>query len=63
MNLEISAQEAQLLRTHLARHLQDVEHELVRTDKAELQHAIARELENLRAVLRRLDAQTAKSNG
>jgi hypothetical protein len=54
MNLEISPKEAQLLRTHLARHLQDVERELVRTDKAELQHSIARELENLRALLDRI---------
>jgi hypothetical protein len=58
MNLEISTQEAQLLRTHLARHVENVEHELVRTDKAELQHSLARELENLRALLKRLDAQS-----
>jgi hypothetical protein len=58
MNLEISPQEAQLLRTHLARHLEDVERELVRTDKAELQHSIARELEKLRVLLQRLDATT-----
>jgi len=57
MNLEISPQEAQLLRTHLAQHLQNVEHELVRTDKAELQHALARELEKLRMLLERLDGQ------
>jgi len=60
MNLEMSPQEAQLLRTHMARHLENMEHELVRTDKAELQHALARELENLRALLQRLDTQTAR---
>ena len=58
MNLEISPQEALLLHKHLARHLEDVEHELVRTDKAELQHSLARELEHLRALLKRIDAQT-----
>ncbi|HEX4517497.1 MAG TPA: hypothetical protein VH054_28320 [Polyangiaceae bacterium] len=58
MNLQISPQDAQLLRTHLARHLEHVENELVRTDKVELQHSLARDLENLRALLRRLDAQT-----
>jgi maltooligosyltrehalose synthase len=59
MNLEISTQDAQLLRNHLARHVQDVENELVRTDKHELQHALAGELERLRALLQRIDAQTA----
>ena len=60
MNLEISEQEAQLLRTHLAHHLDSVERDLVRTDKAELQHSLARELEKLRLVLKRLDAQTSR---
>lgn len=60
MNLEISPQEAQLLRTHLRRHVESVEQELVHTDKAELQHALARELENLRALLQRIDTQTAR---
>lgn len=57
MNLELSPQDAKLLRTHLARHLEECEKELVRTDKHELQHALAMELERLRAVLDRLDAQ------
>ena len=60
MNLEISPQEAQLLRTHLRRHVEHVENELVRTDKAELQHSLAKELENLRALLQRIDTQTAR---
>ena len=60
MNLEISPQEAQLLRTHLARHVQHVENELVHTDKHELQHSLASELEKLRALLQRLDAQTSR---
>ena len=60
MNLEISPQEAQLLRTHLRRHVENVEHELVRTDKSELQHSLARELENLRARLQRIDMQAAR---
>ena len=60
MNLEISPQEALLLRTHLARHVEDVQNELVRTDKVELQHALAKDLENLRALLQRIDAQTTQ---
>lgn len=60
MNIDISPQEAQLLRTHLRHHLDHVEQELVRTDKAELQHSLARELENLRALLQRIDAQTTR---
>jgi hypothetical protein len=62
MNLQISPQEAQLLRTHMARHLESVEDELVHTDKAELQHSLARDLENLRALLERLDAQVSSSS-
>jgi hypothetical protein len=58
MNLEISAQDAKLLRMHLARHLEIVENELARTDKHELQHALATELDRLRALLQRIDAQT-----
>jgi hypothetical protein len=58
MNLEISPLEAQLHRTHLRHHLAHVEQELVHTDKAELQHSLAKELENLRALLSRIDAQT-----
>ncbi len=62
MNLELSPQEAKLLRTHLARHLEVVENELVRTDKRELQHALAAELERLRALLQRIDAGTQLSH-
>jgi hypothetical protein len=56
--LELSTSEAQLLATHLARHLNRLDAELVRTDKYELQHALAREIEALRSVVSRLEAAT-----
>jgi hypothetical protein len=52
--LEVSEQELDLLITHLARHIDALDHDLVRTDKADLQHALAREVETLQSLLERL---------
>lgn len=54
ITLELSDSETQLLATHLARHVEHLDAELVRTDKHDLQHALAREVDELRALLRRL---------
>ena len=56
LNLELTAAEAQLLVTHLGRQIEHLDRDLVRTDKHELQHALAREIETLQAILARLRA-------
>jgi len=53
--IEFSAEELMILTVHLRRHLVEVDRELVRTDKAELQHAIARDEQVLESVLKRLE--------
>ena len=57
--LNLSPQDVQLLRTHLARRVQHVEEELVHTDKFELQHELAAELAKLRALVEKIDAQSS----
>lgn len=52
---KLSAEELEQLVTHLHRHLDEVDAELVRTDNATLQHHIAHEVKLLEAVLARLD--------
>ena len=54
--LDLSPQEIQLLATHLVRHVAHLDAELVRTDKPDLQHALAREIEVLRSIARRLES-------
>jgi len=56
MNLDLSLDEARLLRTQLDRRISELDGELVRTDKHDLQHALARDIDTLRAVAARLDA-------
>ena len=59
MTLTLTPQEAQLLRSHLARHLAHVESELVHTDKFELQHDLAADVAKLRALVEKIGAQLA----
>lgn len=54
MDLELSAEEACFLREQLARHIVNLDNELVRTDQHALQHALARDVERLRHLERRL---------
>lgn len=54
--LALSADEVELLAAHLRRHLDQVDKELIRTERHQLQHAIALELKALEAVLSRLEA-------
>lgn len=53
--LELSGEELTLLVSHLRRHLEQVDKELVRTDNPTLQHAIAHEVKVLEAVMERLE--------
>ncbi len=55
VQLELSRDEVELLTAHLHRHLDQVDKELIRTEKHQLQHAIALESRALEAVLTRLE--------
>jgi len=55
--IDLSSEERQLLLSHLHRHIAHLDAELVRTEKHDLAHALAREIEQLRAIARRLDAK------
>jgi hypothetical protein len=54
MQLELSTDEARLLQTQLGRRITELDAELVRTDKYELQHSLDQEVEKLRAIEERL---------
>ena len=54
MQLDLTVEEIRLLRQHLARHLDHVEAEVVGTDRRDLRHALAQELEMLRFIERKL---------
>jgi hypothetical protein len=54
MQLELTNDEASFLKSQLSRHLEHVEGELARTDKHELQHALAQDASALRAILDRV---------
>ncbi|HZR84576.1 MAG TPA: hypothetical protein VFD92_26015 [Candidatus Binatia bacterium] len=56
VTIELSLDELRLLVSHLGRHIDHLDHELVRTDNPELQHAFAREVEAIRSIASRLDA-------
>ena len=56
MTLDLSTQDLDLLKKHLAQELRHVEDELVHTDKFELQHELAAELAKLRALCEKIDA-------
>jgi hypothetical protein len=60
MQLELSRDEMALLRKSLDRLADELERELVRTDKADLQHAANRELETLVMIRDRLVASAKK---
>ena len=54
MKLELSLEEARFLRKHLARHIQEVDTELVHTDSRALQHELAQDVEHLKNIDRQL---------
>jgi hypothetical protein len=53
--IDLSPEEQTLLAVHLDRHLHHLDAELVRTEKHDLAHALAREIDQLRAIVRRLE--------
>ncbi len=59
MNLELSPEEVTLLTTHLTRHIERVDNELIHTDQRQMQRDIARDEEKLNLILTRL--KTLKS--
>ncbi|MFN8544236.1 MAG: hypothetical protein U0807_08515 [Candidatus Binatia bacterium] len=61
VTLELSVEEARFLRGHLTRHIQQVDAELVRTEKRDLQHALAQDAEHLRNIEQRLAALVARA--
>jgi hypothetical protein len=56
MHLTFTRDEGRLLLRHLATHIEHLDAELVRTDKHELQHALALEIDQLRSLVARLAA-------
>lgn len=56
MNLELSPEEASLLATHLERHIERVDNELVHTDKRQMQRELANDEQRLVEILKRLRA-------
>jgi hypothetical protein len=53
-SIELSSEERRLLKGHLDRYLTALDAELDRTEKHDLAHALAREIEQLRAIERKL---------
>jgi hypothetical protein len=56
MHLDLSADEARFLREHLQAHIGDVEDELIHTDRRAMQRELARDIDHLRSIERRLAA-------
>ena len=54
MQLELTKDEASFLKAQLSRHLEHVQGELAHTEQHDLQHALARDLRELRALLDRV---------
>ena len=61
MQLTLTPEETQLLVDQLARRLQHIDDELVHTDKHELQHELAREVDAVRALLARIRSEARLS--
>jgi len=53
MQIDLSIDEARFLHQHLARHLEEMESELVHTDQRDLQREIAADTQRLRELLAR----------
>ena len=61
MNLELSSDEARLLKAQLQVRIEEMDRELVRTDKHELQVDLDRDVARLRAIDERLGRLLARS--
>lgn len=62
MKLDLNVQEASLLKKQIDRRLEELELELVHTDKRELQRALAKDGELLRSIEERLTRVIASSS-
>jgi hypothetical protein len=56
MNLTLTSEETGMLLRHLARQIEHMDQELVHTDKRDLQRALARDVDALRALTARIRA-------
>ena len=56
MQIDLSFDDARFLHQMLSRHLEEMESELVHTDKREMQRAIASDAQRLRALIARIPA-------
>jgi hypothetical protein len=54
VTLELSLDEARLLREHLVRHIAEVDDELVHTEQRQMRHALATDVDHLRQIERQL---------
>ena len=57
MKLDLPLDDARLLSAHLHQRILELDSELVRTDQHTLQHSFAQEIDALRRIAARLDAQ------
>lgn len=56
MNLELSESQARFLKNHLELRIDALEKEAARTDRHDLQHALATDVDRLKEILGRIDA-------
>lgn len=56
MNVELSESQARLLKKHLERRVDELEKEAAHTDRHDLQHALAGDIDRLREILDRIDS-------
>jgi hypothetical protein len=56
MHLTLTREEGRLLLRHLTQHIEHLDADLVHTDRRELQHALALEIDQLRGLATRLRA-------
>jgi hypothetical protein len=56
MQIDLSIDDARFLRQQMSRHLEEMESELVHTDKREMQRAIAEDARRMRELLARIPA-------
>jgi hypothetical protein len=57
MKIELNERQARLLKTQLERRIDALEKEAARTDRHDLQHALALDVDGLKDVLGRIDAE------
>lgn len=56
MNVELSEGQARFLKKHLELRIDELEKEAARTDRHDLQHALAADVDRLKEILARVDS-------